>query len=109
MISSFENMTVSEKVDYLLRKYDLFIQEYVKVTPNTDELTFWECFGGKQLENYFPDGGVLTFRFWWEWAREGGDFFRRFQTLHFKYQSNQNVLNVMFVFWLLSTLKSRAL
>ena len=30
---SFENMIVSKKVNYLLRKYDLFIQEYDKVTP----------------------------------------------------------------------------
>ena len=28
MIFSFENMSVSKKVNYLLRKYDLFIQKY---------------------------------------------------------------------------------
>ena len=41
-----ENMTVSKKVSYLLRKYDLIIQEYAKVTPQWDELTFFNTFGG---------------------------------------------------------------
>ena len=47
---SFENMNVSKKVNYLRRKYDLFIQEYAKVTPEWDELTFLECLGGKQFK-----------------------------------------------------------
>ena len=36
-----------KKVNYLIRKSDLFIQEYAKVTPKWDELTLFECFGGK--------------------------------------------------------------
>ena len=37
---SSERMNVSKKVNYyLLRKYDLFIQEYAKTTPKWDELT----------------------------------------------------------------------
>ena len=43
---SFGNMNVSKKVNYLLRKYDLSIQEYAKATPKWDELTLFECFGG---------------------------------------------------------------
>mgnify|MGYP000892556348 CR=1 FL=1 len=50
MIFSFENMTFNTKVNYLLRKYDLFIQEYAKATLKWDELTFVECFLGKQLD-----------------------------------------------------------
>ena len=40
MISPFENVKVLEKVNYLLREYDLFIQEYAKVTLTLDELSF---------------------------------------------------------------------
>ena len=49
MIFSFENMNVSNKVNYLLRKYDLFIQEYAKATPKWDELTFKNALRGSSL------------------------------------------------------------
>ena len=45
VFSSFENMNVSKKVSYLLRKHDLFIQEYAKATPTWDELTVFDAFG----------------------------------------------------------------
>ena len=38
---SFIHMNVSKKVNYLLRKYNLPSQEYAKVTPKWDELTFF--------------------------------------------------------------------
>ena len=38
-----------KNIKHLFRKYDLFIQEYAKATPLWDELTFFECFLGKQL------------------------------------------------------------
>ena len=57
MMFSFENMNVSKKLNYLLRKYDLFIQEYTKVTPKWDELNVFECLWGKQLQtNVSPRG-----------------------------------------------------
>ena len=42
------NMNVSKKGNYWFQKCDL-IQEYAKVTPKCDEPHFFECFGGKQL------------------------------------------------------------
>ena len=42
-ICSFEDVNVSKKVSYLLRKYDLFIEENAKATPKGDELTFVEA------------------------------------------------------------------
>ena len=47
---SFENMNVSKTINYLLRKYDLFIQEYAKEIPQCDELIVFECFWGKQVK-----------------------------------------------------------
>ena len=44
---SFVNMNFSKKAHSLLRKHDLLIQEYAKVTPKWDEPTFVECFGRK--------------------------------------------------------------
>ena len=66
MISGFENMNVSKKVNYLLRKYDFFIQEYDKATPKWDELTFFEC--AYQVRRGKGARG------------RGGDLFNRFQT-----------------------------
>ena len=49
MIFSLVNLTILWKINYLIRIYDLFIQEYAKSTPKWDELTLCLCFGGKQL------------------------------------------------------------
>ena len=38
-------MNVSKKVNCLLRKYDLFIQEYAQATPKWDELKMLMLFG----------------------------------------------------------------
>ena len=46
MIFPFGNINVSKKVNYLLRQYDLFIQENTKVTPEWGELTFGNAFWG---------------------------------------------------------------
>ena len=46
MIFTCGNMTFPEKVNYLIRKYDLFIRECAKATPTWDELTLFECFWG---------------------------------------------------------------
>ena len=77
----FENLNVSKKVNDLLRKYDLFIQEYAKATALWDELTLLNAFGGSNLQKYFPQSDALTVRFWGGGARGRGDFFNRFQTL----------------------------
>ena len=57
-------MTFLQEVNYLIRKYDLFIQEYAKVTPKRDELTFENASGGRSLKNQFPQDDALTVRFW---------------------------------------------
>ena len=51
-----EDMTFPKKVNYLIRKYDLVTQGYAKVTPTWDELTFVECFWGKQFKKVSPRG-----------------------------------------------------
>ena len=56
MIFSFENMIFPKKVNYLIRKYDLFIQEYAKVAPKLDELILGNVFGGSSLKDSFPKG-----------------------------------------------------
>ena len=56
MFFLFGNMKVSKKVNHLLRKYDLPIHEYAKVTPTLNERTFVECFGRKPYKNSFPKG-----------------------------------------------------
>ena len=38
MICSFENTNDSKEINYLIRKYDLFIQEYVETTPKWNGL-----------------------------------------------------------------------
>ena len=57
-------MTCPKKVNYLIRKYDLFIQESTKVTPQWDELTFLECYVGEAVKQIVsprgrPDSYVL--------------------------------------------------
>ena len=56
-------MSVSKTI-YLLRKYDLLIQEYAQAPPKWAELTFVEYFWGKQFKGSIPQGGPLTVRFW---------------------------------------------
>ena len=56
MIFSFENRNVSKNNKLLFRIYDLFIQEYTKVTPKWDELTFLNALGGSSQTNSFPKG-----------------------------------------------------
>ena len=51
-------MNVSKKISYLLRKYDLFIQDDAKVTPKWDELTFLNALGGINLKSSFPKGAA---------------------------------------------------
>ena len=50
-----QNNNASKKVTYVLRKHDLFNQEYAKVTPKWDEL-FLNAFWGSSLTNSFPKG-----------------------------------------------------
>ena len=69
MIFAFENMDVSKKVNYLLRKYDLFMQEYAKATPIWNELTFLPVSKG------FPEGWGQTVRFWGTEGPGGGATF----------------------------------
>ena len=47
---SIENANNWKKVNYLLRKYDSFTQEYAKVTSTWDDLTFFECSGGGETD-----------------------------------------------------------
>ena len=56
-------MTCPKKINHLIRKYDLLIQEYAKATPKLDELMFFECFLGKQFSKSFFEWGALTVRF----------------------------------------------
>ena len=49
-------MNVPKKVNYLLRKYNLFIQEYAKATPKWNELTLFDTFGGRSFTNSSPKG-----------------------------------------------------
>ena len=53
-------MTLPNKINYLRRKYDLFIQEYAKAAPKLDEPSFLECFLGKQIGSggEGPGGGM---------------------------------------------------
>ena len=65
MTFSFENMIFHKKNNSLLRRrYDLFIQEYAKVTLNWDELICFERFWGKLLTKQSSPRGALTSGFW---------------------------------------------
>ena len=75
MIFSF-GMTFLKKVSSLFRKYDLFIQEYDKVTLKWGELILFECFWESSLTNSFPEGrrwclsGINGGKYYWYWRAE---------------------------------------
>ena len=81
MIFSFEAMTFPKKITYLIRIYDLLIQEYAKVTPKKGLIIFRMLWAEAALF-FHPHGGALTVRFGGR-GRAGGwsDLFSRFRTL----------------------------
>ena len=58
MIFSVTNYESFEESQLFVSEYDFFIQEYAKATPQWDELTSFECFGGGKLFNQivYPKG-----------------------------------------------------
>ena len=64
-------MNVPKKVNYSLRKQDLFIQLYANVIPKWDELLVINTLGGNSSRNNISNGDDLTLGFV-GWGGTGG-------------------------------------
>ena len=53
-----------KEIHFWLRKYDLLVQVYDKVTPKWGKLIFFECFWGNSCTKENTQGDALTVRIW---------------------------------------------